>query len=92
MKAIDLAAHAPTLADVLALAEEENVILRTCEGRQFVLAEIDDFADEVARVTQNKGLMQLLHERSAEKPRFTLAEARAELRGKKKPQRKRSTK
>jgi hypothetical protein len=84
MKAIDLSTTSPTLRDVLDLAAEDNVILRTPEGRQFVLAEIDDFADEVARVTSNDGLMQLLAERSKEPARFTLNQVREQLRGKEK--------
>jgi hypothetical protein len=56
MKTIDLSTTTPTLAEVLDLAGEDNVILRTPEGRQFVLAEIDDFADEVERTGRNKAL------------------------------------
>ena len=41
MKAIDLSTTSPTLREVLDLAGEDNVILRTSEGRQFVLAEIE---------------------------------------------------
>ena len=37
--------------EALDLASEDNVLLRTSEGRQYVLAEIDDFAEEVARVS-----------------------------------------
>jgi hypothetical protein len=39
MKAIDLSSAAPTLTEVLELAENENVIVRTPEGREFVVAE-----------------------------------------------------
>lgn len=50
MKAIDLSTTSATLAEILDLAGEDNILLRTREGRQFVLAEIDDFAAEVERV------------------------------------------
>jgi hypothetical protein len=88
MRAIDLSAVAPTLAEVLQLAGEDNVILRTPDGRRFVLAEIDDFADEVAKVRENKSLMQLLGERSGETATCTLKEVRGQLQGKKKGRRK----
>jgi hypothetical protein len=88
MKAIDLSTTSPTLTEVLELAGEDNVLLRTREGRQYVLAEIDDFAEEVARAGQNESLMQLLDERSRETTRLPLSQVRKELQGKKRPQRK----
>lgn len=82
MKAIDLSTASPTLAEVLELAGEDNVVLRTPEGRQYVLAEIDDFAEEVARAGRNESLMRLLDERSQETARFTLSQVRQDLKGK----------
>ena len=74
--------------EVLDLASEDNVILRTPEGRQYVLAEIDDFAEEVAKVVQNVPLMQLLQERSQETEHFSLSQVREQLQRKKGKQRK----
>jgi hypothetical protein len=88
MKAIDLSTASPTLTEVLELASEDNVILRTPEGRHYVLAEIDDFAEEVARVGQNQSLMQLLDERSRETTHVPLSQVREQLQGKKRSQRK----
>ena len=81
MKAIDLSTTSASLEDVLGLAAEENVVLKTAEGRRFVLAEIDDFGEEVAAASQNKDLMKLLDERSKEEKTFTLSEVRKQLRG-----------
>jgi len=88
MKAIDLSAATPTLAEVLDLAGEDNVILRTPEGRQFVLAEIDDFAEEVQRTSRNEALTQLLNERSNETATLTLSQVREQVQGKKPGKRK----
>jgi hypothetical protein len=88
MKAIDLSTASPTLTEVLDLAGEDNVILRTPEGRQYLLAAIDDFAEEVAKVGQNESLMRLLGERSQETTHLTLSQVREQLRGKKRGQRK----
>jgi hypothetical protein len=79
MKAIDLANSSPSLSEVLELAGEENIVLRTLEGRTFVLAEIDDFAEEVALTRQNEALMQLLDSRSKEETTFTLDQVRKQL-------------
>ncbi len=83
MKAIDVSRTSPTLREVLELAGEHNVLLRTSEGRQYVLAEIDDFADEVAKVRNNKAIVRLLGKRSKEPAQFTLSQVRAELQGRK---------
>ena len=88
MTKIDLSKKTPTLPQVLRLASEDDVILETTEGRHFVLAEIDDFADEVRAVVKNKALMKLLADRSKEGKTIPLAEARARLNGRKKPARK----
>lgn len=79
MKAIDLSTASPSLTEVLELAGEDNVILRTPEGRQYVLAEIDDFAEEVANVARNDALMALLKVRSGETDRVSLSEVREQL-------------
>lgn len=92
MKAIDLSTTSPSLTEVLELAGEDNVILPTTEGRQYLLAEIDDFAEEVAKARQNESLMGLLRERSEETTRFSLSEAREQQQGKKREQGKRQRK
>ena len=53
-----------SLKEILELASEENIILRTQDGREFVLAEIDDFDREVELTRQNEEFMQFLDERS----------------------------
>lgn len=80
MKTIDLGAPGtPTLNDVLALAGEDEVIVRTTDGREFVVAEVDDFGREVEAVRNNPALMQLLAERRKEKGKYTLDEVRRQL-------------
>jgi hypothetical protein len=79
MKTIDLAAESVTLKKLLQFAGEENVILRTAEGREYLLAIIDDFAEEVAQVRKNDALMKTLKDRSQEEPAYTLAEVRKKL-------------
>lgn len=79
MKTIDLAAGAPPLPEILKLAGQEDLVLRTADGRSFVLSEIDDLDEEVALVRKNAALMQLLEERSREKTTFSLNEVRERL-------------
>ena len=79
MKTIDLSASNPTLSEVLDLAGSDNIVLRTTDGREFVLAEVDDFDQEVALVRKNSELMEFLAQRSKEGKRYSLDEVKARL-------------
>lgn len=77
MKTIAVSARACTLVSLLKQACDENLILRTEDGREFLLAEIDDFDREIELTRQNEELMRLLDERGREKATVSLQEARA---------------
>jgi hypothetical protein len=79
LKIVELTTIAPALAELLDLAGEETLILKTSEGREFDLAEVDDFDTEIALVCQNEELMALLAERSHEKKTYTLQQVRERL-------------
>jgi hypothetical protein len=79
LKTVELTTIAPYLAELLDLASAENIILKTPEGREFVLAEVDDFDTEIALMRQNEELMALLEERSREKKTYTLQQVREQL-------------
>jgi hypothetical protein len=76
MKTIELATAVPSLPELLDLASEDNVILRTADGREYLLAEVDEFEREVALVRQNQELMELLDRRSQPGKTYTLEETR----------------
>jgi len=80
MKTID-AATVSTFSELLDLAEDETVLVTTPDGREFIVAEIDDFDEEIEAVSQNRELMELLEERSKEKAKggYTLAEVKKRL-------------
>jgi len=79
LKIVELTTIAPALAELLELAGEDTLILKTSEGREFVLAEVDDFDTEIDLVRQNEELMALLAERSREKKTYTLQQVREQL-------------
>ena len=79
MKTVNLSLERPTLLELLELAGQENVILKTREGREFILAETDDFGAEVELVRQNDELMQFLAQRSREAKRYSLSQAKRML-------------
>lgn len=79
MKTVDLTLEISSLAEVLELAENDAVLLRTTAGREFILPEVDDFEVEVERVRQHPELLRFLDERSREKQSYSLAEVRKQL-------------
>lgn len=76
MRTIDLTTTNPSLTEVLSLAGEETVVIRTPEGREFIISEIDDFPQEVALTGQNQELMEFLTQRSKETQRHSLSKVR----------------
>jgi len=79
MKTIDLRAATPSVQELLELASEGNLILRAPGGKEFLLAEVDDFSLEVALVREQPELMALLDERSRESGTLNLDQVRQSL-------------
>lgn len=86
MRTIELTTIAQPVADLLNLADAEEVLLRLPNGKVFLLTSVmdtaedeDDFADEVARTRHNAALMQLLRERSQEQTRYSAQQVRERL-------------
>jgi len=51
-------------------AQKGGLILRSPEGREFILAEIDNFSREIELTRQNKDLMKLLDDRGKQTKTF----------------------
>lgn len=79
MKTVKVSGRAKTLMALLKQARRGGLILQAPEGREYVLAEIDDFGDEVERTSKNKGLMKLLEERGTEEGALKLEEVKKQL-------------
>ena len=79
MRTVEVTTNEANVQALLEIASRENIILRTPEGREFVLAEVDDFDREIELVRQNEVLMNFLDQRSKETKRFSLKEVREKL-------------
>jgi hypothetical protein len=79
MKTLDVSEELRSVKELLELATEGNVMLRTSEGREFILAEIDDFDRELELIRQSDELMEFLRLRSSENKTLTLCEVREKL-------------
>lgn len=79
MKTVAISPRAKTIATLLKRARQGGLILRSPEGDEFILAEIDDFNREIELTRKNKRLMKLLDERAKQPQTFTASEVRAQL-------------
>jgi hypothetical protein len=79
MKTIELTPDAPSLSDLVQLADHESIIIKTPEGKQFVLAEIDDFELEVEQLKRSKEFIAFLDQRSKERGETSIEQLRREL-------------
>ncbi len=79
MKTLTISAREKAVSALLRRAHRGGVILRSPEGREFVLAEIDDFDREIELTRKNKRLMKLLDERAKQTRTISLEEAQARL-------------
>ncbi len=79
MKTLEISDRPRDVRPLLELASEENLLITTPGGRQFVLAEIDDFEEEVRLVRENTELMAFLRARSQGSGRLTEAQLRKRL-------------
>ncbi len=79
MRVIELSQTMPTLAELILQARQENVIVKTLEGEEFIFAEIDDFDHEVELLKNSPEFMAFLDERSQQRGSTTLAEMRKEF-------------
>jgi len=79
MKTIELAAETPSLPELIELAAGENIIINTLQGRQFVLAELDDFELEVEQLKNSKEFMSFLDQRSKERGTTSIEDLRRDL-------------
>lgn len=79
MRTITVSRRARGVNALLKRARRENVILRSPEGEEFILAEIDDFNREIELTRQNKALMKFLDSRAQQTETVSLEEASALL-------------
>lgn len=79
MKTIAISRRAKTVNALLKRARRENVILRSPDGNEFILAGIDDFNREIELTRQNKALMKLLAARARQAETISLRETKTRL-------------
>ena len=79
MKTLTISGRTKTLITLLKRAQRGGLILRSPDGHEFVLAEIDDFNREIELSRKNKALRKLLDKRGAQTRTIELAQVEARL-------------
>ena len=79
MKTVNLEEEKLDLEAVIQLARQEPVVLLTADGKEFVLAEADDFEQEVETLRSSQTFQRFLAERSQNPRRIPLEEIEAEI-------------
>ncbi|MBI5652000.1 MAG: hypothetical protein HZC40_16410 [Chloroflexi bacterium] len=79
MKTVVVSSRTKTVTTLLRRAKRGGLILRSPDGYEFILAEIDDFDREIELTRQNKKLMKLLDERGQQSKTLKAAVVRAQL-------------
>jgi hypothetical protein len=64
MKTVFVSKKERKIRELLDQAKEENIIVRSPDGREYILAEIDDFNREIELTRQNQKLMTFLEKRA----------------------------
>jgi hypothetical protein len=75
MTTITIRRNSRTVSALLKRARRGNLILRSPEGEEFILAEIDDFNREIELARQNKALMKFLDARARQTETVSLDRA-----------------
>ncbi len=79
MKTVTVSKRAKGINALLKQARRQNLILRSPEGHEFILAELDDFNREIELTRQNKQLMEMLVRRAKQTKTIPLKKAKAQL-------------
>lgn len=79
MKTIDLEKEKMDLAAVIKIARREPVLLVTPDGKEFCIAEADDFEKEVESLRGSQAFQRFLDQRSASTKRIPLEDIEAEI-------------
>ena len=79
MRTINLSEETLDLKAIIELASKEPVMLLTPDGREFVLAEADDFDTEVAALRSSSAFQRFLDDRSRSNGHISLDEIEAEI-------------
>ena len=79
MRTVTISRRARAINALLQQARRHNLIIRSPDGHEFILAEVDDFDREIELTRQNKQLMALLDRRAKQTHTVPLKQVKQQL-------------
>ena len=79
MKTVAVPPQAAEINALLEQARDDELLVRTADGSEFLLTAVDEFDEEIARTRQNAKLMALLDERAKQPKTIPLDEVKRQL-------------
>jgi hypothetical protein len=79
MKTITVPPQAVEVNAILSQALDEDVLVRTADGGEFMLTAIDDFDEEIVRTRRSDKLMALLDQRARQSETIPLDDVKRQL-------------
>ena len=76
MKTVSISQDSNEVNALLAQARDDDILVQTADGTEFVVSIVDDFDHDIARTRQNTKLMALLEERAKQTESVPLTEVR----------------
>ncbi len=72
MKTIDISTKKSSIIELLNMAKEESVLVKTKDGDAFVISSIDEFNSEVELLRKNHKFLSMLDSFKEEKESFSI--------------------
>ena len=79
MKTVAIPPQAAEINALLEQARNEDVLVQTADGTEYVVTVVDEFDQEIARTRQNAKLMAMLDERAKQSQTILLREVKWQL-------------
>ncbi len=79
MKTVAVPPQAVEVNALLDQARDDELLVRTADGSEFLLSAVDEFDQEIARTRQNAKLMALLDERAKQSKTIPLEDVKQQL-------------
>jgi hypothetical protein len=79
VKVIDISPQANEINTLLDLARQEDLLVRSADGREFMLVAVVEFDLEIVRTRQNQKLLAFLETRAKQTATISLDEVKHQL-------------
>ena len=79
MKTITVSPQAAEVNAILAQARQEDILVRTTDGAEYMLTAVDDFDEEIVRTRRSEKLMALLDQRAKQTKTMPLEDVKRQL-------------